>query len=75
MISPKKILVKFICICYLSFMEKTNSIVAKAYAKRDKEIGRLYKAKWTLREIGAMFGLSYERVRQILNTQKVGGAK
>lgn len=46
-------------------MAKTN-IVAKAYAKRDMEIVRLHKAKWTLREIGALFDLSYERVRQIL---------
>ena len=48
-------------------MAKQNDIVAKAYAKRDKEIVRLHKAKWTLREIGALFDLSYERVRQILN--------
>lgn len=51
-------------------MAKTNNIVAKAYAKRDTEIVRLHKAKWTLREIGALFDLSYERVRQILSDKK-----
>jgi len=56
-------------------MGKTNDIVAKAYAKRDKEIARLHKAKWTLREIGAMFDLSYERVRQILQRLAVRGVK
>lgn len=61
--------------CYISLMDKSNNIVAKAYAKRDKEIVRLHKAEWTLREIGAMFGLSYERVRQILEKQLVKGTK
>jgi len=56
-------------------MEKANDIVAKAYAKRDKEIVRLHKAKWTLREIGQMFDLSYERVRQILKQMMVRGVK
>ncbi len=60
--------------CYISVMAKTNDIVAKAYAKRDKEIVRLHKAKWTLREIGALFDISYERVRQILD-KHVKGAR
>jgi DNA-directed RNA polymerase sigma subunit (sigma70/sigma32) len=56
-------------------MTRKKDIVAKAYAERDKEIVRLHKAKWSLREIGQMFDLSYERVRQILDKQSVKGVK
>lgn len=53
-------------------MAKHNDIVAKAYAKRDKEIVRLHKANWTLREIGVLFDLSHERVRQIIEKLENG---
>ena len=53
-------------------MDKTKQIIAKAYAKRTNEIVRLHKDKWTLRAIGARFGLSYERVRQILDKHVKG---
>ena len=55
-------------------MVQKKDIVAKAYAERDREIVRLHKAKWSLREIGQMFDLSYERVRQILD-KHIKGAK
>lgn len=55
-------------------MVQKKDIVAKAYAERDKEIVRLHKAKWSLREIGQMFDMSYENVRLILK-KYVRGAK
>jgi len=51
-------------------MANKKDIVAKAYAERDKEIVRLHKAKWSLREIGQMFDMSYENVRLILKKNK-----
>ncbi len=46
--------------------------------KRNDEIVRLYKECYTLQEIGDKFGVSRERVRQILRSRKVsalaGGA-
>ena len=45
-----------------------NEVKKKEYEKRDKKIAYLYlKEGLTLREIGQIYGITRERVRQIVN--------
>jgi hypothetical protein len=54
----------------ISPMATYHRKIALEAARRRKEMQALRASRWKLREIAAKFGISSERVRQILSAEK-----
>jgi DNA-directed RNA polymerase specialized sigma subunit len=51
-------------------MKKPNVAIQRAYAARKRSIQRLYAKNWTLQRIAERWGITKQRVSQILKDEE-----